>query len=503
MATVYSLVCWGGRTGKTVAVSASTDYVTLTNHGLKNGAGVRFFSGTLPTVAGTALALNTTYYAKYISSSTFELYYDSGLMSKIDFTSAGASLLLKGAYYQSITDKSRWTTDSVERIYDGLNSWRTARNGATTGFDAEVCEIGEAFDDTIGTSTITVRPGASPSTLITPTINGEPTEAFHGGVFGAGYSFAGYQITLGNYTTVEGITLKANTPTQFGGVVNLSSDLLANIFRCFIYGGNASYCYGITTGSATTKCHVNSNVILSVKDGLVNNGCTQSIFANNIVAKCTNGFVNSGNSTAYRLGYWYNNIAIGNTVNWGLEPGSLEGAGYNIGASGDTAWGSATGTNKVVTTSDFINYENNDFRPALLGSPQVDSGMAYYGAPDRDIANAEVPNYNNGGAEAIDIGCYEYDHGFGNHPASTTVMFLGVVAGSEIHVYDSEDNELVGTESCTANQSLTWGIPTNPNVKITIIKRGLRWMKFTYLSEEGPQMIPIFPQPDLGYNNPA
>lgn len=513
MATVSSLVCWGGRTGKTVSLSASTDLVTLTNHGLRNGAKL-WPSGTLPAELSSA----TPVYARSVSANTFSLHSTSaGAIAgtdKILFagTSTYAAVILRSDLVASpstalapygLSDLTRWGDSGAERIYDGLMAWNTARGASNTGFFSELCEIGDAFSDTVGTSPITLKPGPSPSTLITPTINGVTTAAFHGGVFGSGYSFAGYQISLGNYVTVEGITLKANTPTQYGGVVNLSNALLANIFRCFIYGGNASNSYGITTNSETIKCHVNSNVILSVKDGLVNNGCTQSIFANNIVAKCTNGFVNSGSSTGYRHGYWYNNIAIGNTVNWGLEPGSLEGAGYNIGASGNTAWGSATGTNKVVTTSDFIDYENNDFRPALLGSPQVDSGAAYYGAPDRDIANAEVPNYNNGGPEAVDIGCYEFDHGYGNHPASTTVTFYGVVAGSEIHVYDSEDNELVGTESCTANQSLTWGIPTNPNVKITIIKRGLRWMKFTYLSEEGPQMIPIFPQPDLGYNNPA
>lgn len=37
MATVYSLVCWGGRTGKTVSISASTDVVTLTRHGVRTG----------------------------------------------------------------------------------------------------------------------------------------------------------------------------------------------------------------------------------------------------------------------------------------------------------------------------------------------------------------------------------------------------------------------------------------------------------------------------------
>jgi hypothetical protein len=97
MATVYSLICWGGKNGKSVTVSSTTDYVTLTDHGLRDATGVAFTSGTLPTVSGAALALNTTYYSKSISSSTFELYYDSGLTSKINFTSNGSTLVMKSA----------------------------------------------------------------------------------------------------------------------------------------------------------------------------------------------------------------------------------------------------------------------------------------------------------------------------------------------------------------------------------------------------------------------
>ena len=90
---------------------------------------------------------------------------------------------------------------------------------------------------------------------------------------------------------------------------------------------------------------------------------------------------------------------------------------------------------------------------------------------------------------------------------STTVTFDGVNAGSEIHVYLPDGTELTGVESCDANHALTWPVyaagSANNTVSITIIKRGLRWMKFTYLSRLGAQSIPIFPLPDLGYNNPA
>lgn len=90
---------------------------------------------------------------------------------------------------------------------------------------------------------------------------------------------------------------------------------------------------------------------------------------------------------------------------------------------------------------------------------------------------------------------------------TTTVAFSGVTVGSEIHVYLPDGTELTGTESCTANQQLTWQVyaPGSPNntVSITLIKRGIRPQKFEYLSSVGNKTIPLFPQPDLGYNNPA
>ena len=90
---------------------------------------------------------------------------------------------------------------------------------------------------------------------------------------------------------------------------------------------------------------------------------------------------------------------------------------------------------------------------------------------------------------------------------TTNVTFSGVQAGSEIHVYLPDGTEVAGVESCAANQELAWPVyapgSINNTVSITIIKRGLRWQKFNYASKLGAQSIPIFPQPDLGYNNPA
>ena len=501
MATVYSLVCWGGRTGKTVTVSSSTDYVTLTDHGLRNGKGVQFVSGTLPTVSGTALALNTTYYAKYISSSTFELYYDSGLTSKIDFTSTGASLVLRGQYYQSLTDKSRWTTGSVERIYDSLASYNSGRSGASS-FDVEVCELAEAIDDW-STSVISI-PAAS--VVITSSIAGVRTEAFHNGVIGAGYvvnktrTSSGVVLTANSWrTTFDGFSARFNGGGTYNGTaINLSGPAsvasrmivygenvtgetgfnaaeFVNIDRCLCYnlGGSAVYVGRYVTGFSVTNCTFVS--------------CEYGIYTN---------------YTTSVLGWFYSNLAIASTVaNWypSTSPGGVYAAIGNASSDG-TGW-ATSGSIVNVATTDFADFSNKDYRPASSASPQVDSGVAYYGIQGYDITDAEVPNYNNGGAEGIDIGCYEFDHGYGNHPASTTVTFSGVPSGTEIRVYDQSQNELAGVESSSANPSLNWTL-TGADVRIVIVNMDYVLQEFTYTPVSGSVTLPIQMDDGTWYSNP-
>ena len=96
---------------------------------------------------------------------------------------------------------------------------------------------------------------------------------------------------------------------------------------------------------------------------------------------------------------------------------------------------------------------------------------------------------------------------------TTTVTFSGVKAGSEIRVYlpdgpdGSAGTEVAGLDSCVANQQLTWGVYSagspNNTVWIHLVKRGLRWQKFSYQSKIGAQILPIFQSIDLGYVNPT
>ena len=187
------------------------------------------------------------------------------------------------------------------------------------------------------------------------------------------------------------------------------------------------------------SCFVENNVIIAVKEGIVNYGAAHSVIANNLCVKCGTGFVNYGNSAGSpRYGYWYNNISIGNTTNWGVEPTSLQGATNNYGLATDTPWAVGAGTVGVIATTDVVDYANNDFRPASVTSPQVDTGTNYFGMASYDIAENERPNYNNGGAEYIDVGPYEFDHGYGPHPATHTLTLTNVVVDSRILI-ESQD----------------------------------------------------------------
>lgn len=276
-----------------------------------------------------------------------------------------------------------------------------------------------------------------------------------------------------------------------------------SITNCIFLGKNtASTSTGIFVQGGIAN--IQRNLIVGLSHGISNyDSVGNGVVAFNIVSKCGNGISSYNDSLTYRKSSWVNNISVGNTTNWRVQPTTLEYASGNIGESGDSPWATAGGTSFTMATSDFADFANNNFRPASGTSPQVDSAISFYGETTTDIADAEVPNYNNGGTEGADIGCFEYDHGYGPRPSSTTVTFQGIVAGSEIHIYDSAGNELVGVESCDANHVLTWNIPANPAVTITIIKRGLRWQKFSYTSKVGAQSIPIFQNTDLGYNNPA
>ena len=190
MATVYSLVCWGGRTGKSVVASNSSGLIfTLTDHGLRDGTAL-VFSGTS---APGNVTFGTTYYVKRLTTSTFAIYTEQELTNRVAWSSAGSGVIAKSRLMLDYFDQypGRWGDAGSERCYDGIITWEAARTGNTTTFNTEVCELGQAFTDIhpyIGNGSYSTKidlPVAS--TVITATINGQPTEAFHYGVIGGGF----------------------------------------------------------------------------------------------------------------------------------------------------------------------------------------------------------------------------------------------------------------------------------------------------------------------------
>lgn len=178
MATVYSLICWGGRTGKTVTLTDAGDIVNSTNHGLRDGTPVQFASGAMP----SGLALNTTYYAKSTGTGTFTLYTTDALTTQVTWTGAGAGpfvLMSKAAidYLASPPTPERWGVAGAERCYDGYTSARAARVSEASSFNVEFFEIGEAFSDfmTNGTS---MGIDLVPNLIISTTVNGVRSSGF-------------------------------------------------------------------------------------------------------------------------------------------------------------------------------------------------------------------------------------------------------------------------------------------------------------------------------------
>lgn len=501
MATVYSLVCFGGRLGKAVTFTDAGDVVNLTNHGLRAGTGVVFSNsgGALP----TGLTAGTTYYAKQGADQNKFLLYPTSSdaiagTSQITFSGTGSGTHnVKGAYFSGLTsgELERYGTAGSERIYDSMSSCNTARAASASQYNEEVFEVGQDFVDNLGTGWITFSVPC-PGLTVLPINN-----AGHNGVYDAGYTIqtASTAITSGNLNvqcpfSMTGITFK-NTSTGSGASLGYPGSKVDNCF--FIGGSTAGTAYGIRPYTHLTKV-INCVSVGFAYGVIIPQTLTGAVIANNTTTKNNVGMYTAATTSV--LGYYYNNKSVGNTTNWSAQPAGINAAANNAGLSGDPVWDTAT-SKVTVATTDFSNYAGNDFRPASASTASVDAGLRHYNYAIYDIARNERPNYNNGGAEEVDIGAFEFDHGYGSRPASTTVTFSGVNAGSEIRVYDSSVNELDGTESCGANHQLTWTIPVG-DVRIVIIHPDYKIKEFTYASVAGVQTLPVQQERDRWYQNP-
>ncbi len=500
MATVYSLVCWGGRTGKTATANASTDRITINYNGLRSGMRIAL-SGTMP----TGLVQGTLYYVKPFSIHEFELYSDAGLTTRVLFSTAGSSLVAKGAYFLNLSAPQllRYGAVGAERAYSTISAALAGR-AAASSLDQEVIEIGEGWDCYETVEIVGNLPAAS--TLLTTKVDGVWGGGFHNGtprtgfvvvVFGTqeGISFNKYN----HYC--EGFSVKAGLAGTNQFLIVLNKELCGARKMIFegnnVAGTNGAWLYrSLTTleDCLSFNCGAGIKLIQSVR-GFRIAGCTST--------KNDYGIRFEGDSASDIGGYHYNNLYVGNAIsNWGAGgvPTALEGSSNNAGLSGE-AWILGTGTRVTVATTDFADFNGLNFRPASAASPQVDSGVAFYGIPPDDVGGAVRPNYNNGGAVAPDIGCYEFDHGYGPWPVTATLTLTGLVSGSDVVVLVAGTSTILTSVDANAGSSWVYTYSTVQNVDIGIIKPGYK-VKYirNYPLAASDISIPVEQQLDPSYS---
>lgn len=477
MATVYSLVCFGGLSGKTVTFTDAGDVVNLANHGLRTGAAV-FFETTVSLPIG--LAASTLYYIRYgADANKFTLHPTQAdadaNTNQVTFTTTGvgthkakSSLIFTGA------DLSRY--DST-RVYDGIASWNTDRTAApASAFDIEVAEVGEAFSEVTAAQVLLTIPSAQ--NLIISKINGIRSAGWHNGNHPA-TTYAGLTLAMGYVMycsagaasgsifklnryrdTIDGITVMNTSGGSVAYGVDL--DVQCTLRNSFVYC-TRTLAVAVNHRGAFAKSE--NNVFNGWQTGAaIASAQAGVLFQNNLITKCTNGF----SATSTVKGFVYNNIAVGNTTNWPTQPTSLEGASNNAGLAGQ-AWATGGAPQITIATTDFADYANNNFYPAASTSPQVETGVQPYGFTTDDIDDHLRPDYMDGGAEVIDCGPFEYDHGFGNPPI--TVTFTGLVSGSTIRVFETGSQTVISSTTSSGTTYTPTGVGEE-TVDYTVFKDG-------------------------------
>ena len=146
-----------------------------------------------------------------------------------------------------------------------------------------------------------------------------------------GTAWSGQLLKLARYRdTIDGFTLlnKATASISYGVDLGVQT----RCYRCIIVGAGSN-ATGATMRAAL--CEFIGNVVTGWATGVMFGSSQPGLSVmNNIITKCTNGF----SSVSSVLGFFYNNISVGNTTsNWPTQPTALEGADMNAGLTGQ-AW---------------------------------------------------------------------------------------------------------------------------------------------------------------------
>ena len=494
MAVEYHLLTAFG-TGKTVTMSiASPCVVTYTAHGLSDGFKVVFTTtGALP----TGVTSGTTYYAKSTAANTFNLYTDAGLTNVVNTSGSqsGTHTIVSDYWYRLPTSgssdnwKSRYYYSGAYQVFAKLSEWLSNLPSRYDYKTNLILEIAEKWTDT--SSAYTDQFQKFYSVLITTKINGVWGSGFHNGAIGGGWM---QRLTgncwRGDYAVFEGLDIKTTSGACF---INPNPCIVRFCIICSTgsngigqYGGGHVYHNNLVYGCS------------GIGIGWADYNPTVYIY-NNTVIGCGTGL--EGRNKAYVQ----NNVALGNTTNWGTTPAS----GYfsnNAGLSGE-AWTSSGASRVVVASSDFKNYvvpvtSASDFRPSGDSTAHTSSSalvdVASQDFADMlaiDITGSIRPSYKNGSATNWDIGCYEFDWGYGVAPSTVNISITGMASGSEIAIYKASDmSQILAPQSTTGSYSGTYPYTADTNIIVRVRKgtAATRYLPYEYagtITSTGFQLV--------------
>jgi len=459
MATEYSLLTWAGL-GTTVTFTVVGNIVNFTAHGAPNGHAFRFTTtGTLP----TGLTAGTTYYLRQgTDANKFTIYPTQADAiadtNQITFIGTGTGTnQVVGEYWAALdtAGRTRYGTAGSERVYGRMADAATGINAKTTDYSkSQHVEVESRFLD------IGVPPAFTnkwKSITVSSTVKGVRSDAYHYGVYGAGYicqinSQYNAPVSIGNhYGLVDGLDLRQNYVSA--NCVNVSG-ALGSVINTFVSGSNLPTGVGNTSPGSTVSNVVAIGCGKAFPLPTYTNGYA-STYKNCLAVKGDVGFVGT-NSNVSVVGC----ISVGNTTNWGVAPTNTY-VDFNIGETADTVWG----INPLTTGSSgmFLDYDNNDFRPALVTSPQVELITLNDGdgLPRYDIADAVRPNYEAASFpdNKATAGPFEFDHGEGTVPNYKDITLTGLITGSRVKIKKTSDgtsiyNDIVSGTTLTVSYNL-------------------------------------------------
>jgi hypothetical protein len=478
-----SLTMAGFQAGRLVTFTNTGDIVNYANHGLIDGTAIRFYGATLPDFSVS----QSTYYTKSTGSGTFTIYTTSALTTQVTFTTTPTGVLMLGErYYTDYADRSRWTNNSVEHVYDSILSWSLSRAYLADKpgqYDTEILEIGDAFIENAGNI---IQPVIQcVETVISTYINGIKSPGHWSNGINNCYTIFTTQngFALGRYnTTFRGIAiLAASNGVCFLTTAASKNTARSNVYENVFYAiGRPGTSKGISTLNNTGFSYIHNNLIfgLSVGINVIAYTADLDVFNNNSVFDCGEGI----KSVANAKGTFNNNAVAGCTTNWSAQVSTFEGGFNNAGESGNTPWG-ADPVITLNTTTHFVDFAAKTiagYQPSAT-SPLINAGIVPYGGNPSDILGTFRPSYQATGTPAWDIGCFEYNDGSssdGSPPLTVTITITGMASGSILAIYKASDmSEIAAPATTTGSYSASYTY-TGDTAIIVRVRKGTSGGKY-------------------------